>query len=1176
MDKSSQIKLQACDYSDEVLYGARRRALEVNELAKLQSKSDSVVYSIGTFSRKEEFSHRKFIENDSRIKVLFENLKIDHALPVQRYSWPFMDRGTFPAFCVSGQTTGKTWTHLIYCVCKTIKATPISITDDLIKATTESTIVEQPLPSGSTDIVEADWSGTSSKSPEPKKDMGDIDQTNFDFNKLGLETETDKEESKVQPTVKKETKDPDMVSYPRYVIVCSSQRHAELIDYEIDSMKVAAFGSNIPVTLRRRDLPPKVRTVSSTQAEDKLGVRCGESDILVTTPETLLKCIELGLINFAFSDKIIFDDIDLTLQLHNHEVREIIKIFLSQVEGESEDEDSSETAQKSCQIVGFARKWTILLRQFVSGVFIQKDLIFGSLLEASLYANMRYDIEAYTNGQSKITKLIDILKYTRHQITGKSNRIKVAIICKDSTLSLKLAQKLEECKINVKYVPEDSALNVLKQVDQMKSPDIMTTYIIPEQSLDIVYEYLTDTHHLVHFSLPQGILAFDRRCRLMYKHINDARDTMTATIFLPSDIDNEELVLNLYDIVSRSTSTLNSTKLILRDMSSEYLKRICWRWATIGVCKLKGLRKEDGFGSFCMERHSLTMKPIERQLQKAKPKSRGRKKPKGGEKQLQEQPAIETPQGHIKITVTHVVSPSEFYFWLEEHRDFNSVGEEWVKYPSSGREFMKVLQKELDFLKDAPSSSVSLDNVKKDKIFAVYFHNEARVDRVVLLEDPSYKNSLDPKYECKSGGKVMSLDKLLAYSTQCLAFKIDYGVQVNIYIRNLITLPQTLESIPAQCHRGFLLGLKPTSGEPFWSHKATKIFNDLVMNKISNEATAWLRLKHEDCFWLESMTVKSSSTVKDDIAKQLKTSGHAIETPDPPFLGPSQRNKTLSKWHVEKTSKFVAPAFLRRDKPFLDIFILCIQDDLRLIVRQSDFNKQIIELEDQMMEDYFEERLTPLQYFAPGVYCLAKVVENSDPEPIHSINRCKIIRINSTITWECHVVCLDHGDVHDVKKNDLFLAPHNYFARLPIQAIETQISGLDPTLLQDDKSEERQQAIDLIYELTRNETNDMRILKAAFDSYSKLIIYVPKPDQPGHYNSMVKEIETKLNIRFCTGDDPQLRGDIYQEVDDRDDDSSENPIDTSNPFRDPSIRETIFQALVRRVLRRLVIRGQLE
>lgn len=1095
------------------------------ELSK--SQSECVHYAIGTFSRKQEWTPKQLYKSDPRIKSMFTNLGIDHALPIQRHVWPQMAQNAFPVICVSTKSTGKTYAHLIYMVVDCMK------------------------------------------------------------NNVPIDNAI-------------------LIAFPKYIVICSSQRQVEAIELEIDKIKVAALGDHV-THQTRKNLPPRARIISISHEDDKLAVRCGESDILISTPAALIKCFNAGYLNFVHCDHVIFDDLDLTLQLHNHNVRELIKVYLIQTQEIEEklacnsthndtDKVGSSVANdadaKLCRMLFFSQKWTSLVKQFICGVFVQRDLIFGSLLEAALYSNTRFEVETYNDTQSRLNKLVNIVELFRDQQSACRNQIepklasyqlKLVIICKFDNEAQTLSQQMSERGLKANFLPEDSALIVLKQT---RSIDRVAIYVLSDRALDLILHALNDVTFIVHYSLPETIHAFDKRFNLMFKYINDTRDNLSTTILTPTRIQNQTLARDLYDVISRSTTSLKSTKLLMRDILNESAKNICWRWATTGLCRLDKVGKDDCFGSYCPDRHSL----------------------EGGlpeQFKLQNLSKTRWPtKGQLKITVTHIKSPNEFYFWFEAHRDIDTPQSKWRDLESTGRAFMSTLQTELNLLKKAPSSSVPIENIKRGKVFGVYFHDDVRVDRVMILEDPRIPiiepnipfDEYDPgsKYRSINGNaitpnKLASVRRIMAYSTQCEVLKIDYGTKVSVYLHNLIPLPESILSIQAQCHRGFLLGFKPANGDPFWSYKATKQFSEILSPDGLDEVCVWIRLNHQECFWFEEMIstrklinleANNRQIMKANLIQELKSMSYADEAKEPAFLRPSDKQKTKSKWHTDKSASMANYAFLRTDKVPLELFILQVTRKLSLMIRQTDFNKQLIELEEAMLTDYHSGKLVSLQYFDVNVYCLARIQETIDPEPTWSINRCQIRKVNEVyegteVVYDCHIFCLDHGDYFRINGADLFLTPDIYMTQLPFQAIHCELAELNQEILTDDNTQNRSKITELIYDSTRTQVNNLKPVKAQFNSNNQLYIYFPTDADSTRYKSLVREVKEQVGIDICLNREPFVREDLIVEPNYYDDEPKV-AADTNHEF-DPRInKDHIFATLIMSILTELIITDELR
>lgn len=1054
----TQVRLPSVEYDESVLYWPRREAFKSLERIRSGNESECVIFPIGTFADRKQWRIRNLVGIDRRLQSMLDSIGIKHALPIQRYCWPKIQDSHFSTICISPEGTGKTYAHLLYAVSKCISATPITKTDELIAR------------------------------------------------ENGYYFETD-------PAADPE----DLIAHPKYVIICSSHYQAENVARYIDKMKESAYGP-VATEARRRVLPPIVRSVNVHHDEEKLVLRCSESDILIGTPSALLNCFKTGYLHFGKCKKVFFDDLDLALQLHNYNIREIIKIYIIQAQQVDDDlepmTDRTSPNRFPCQFHLFARKWTDLVKQFVSTVFPQRILIFGSITEASIYANLRFELELYSDEASRITKLLHLIS---SHVNESERRDKIAIVCRDDEEAEKVGQQLRESGHPVKlFVEECSTKQPKSNLNKRSSREPI--YVISDEAIEVEVEFsvsklpLNNMTQIIHFSMPDEMLTFDQRFRLMCKNIQNVEKSLISTIFIGPKFKNRH-AKQLFDLFCRSSTTLTSTKLMLRDSITNKSDAICWRWATTGLCRLEKLAHEDRFGTYCFDRHSLNSDVVNRW-------------PKNGQ---------------VKVTITHIVSPNEFYFWFEAHRDINN--KKWTKIASTGSEYMKTLQEELDKCKDLFTRSVPLGRIRKGRVYGVYFQQEARVDRVLLLDEPKQEENYTSN---NRGGTHKSLiNKELEYSKQVPVVKIDYGSRLEVFVKNIIELPQSLSAIEPQCHRGFYLGVKPTDGEPNWLYKAKKAFYDSVRVNNLHEITVWLRLNSDKCFWFERMVVSrrllnisSGDIFTSEPHRELHLAGLAEATSmEPAGLQPSVRSETLSKWHSDTLGNYAQYAFLRRDRDHSNIFLLDVRRNFEVIIRQSDYNKQLINLESVLKEEYYNGKLVPQRYFAENVYCIVKInegFEQEKKEPIVTFNRAKILKIiesqEDLESPECRketkylVECLDHGDEFAVNDKDIYQASAKHLKQLPFQAIRCKFANLNPNLLNDDALNYRTRT--LMFDYTREENNDMKTLKGRLDENDDLYIYVPSDDKTS-YVPLASLLDKFSNIRLYDMNDAEFERPIF-------------------------------------------------
>lgn len=1133
---TSSIKPPSPYYDEDVLYGSRREALRIVDQTRNRVRQECVTHLPRSIDvdRIELWYLDNLKGRDRRLNSMLTGMGLECTLPVQSVCWPQMNRGTFPFVCISARGTGKTYSHILFIVSTCITSIPIAAMNELLQ--------DRPSTFRTTDNVDK----------EEKIDLSElsgIDQNNFDFNTIGDNSNEQNKENEGATsnnnTVDKSKKSEDFISYPKYIIVCSSQMSVDTIDKEIDRLKSFAFESRIPLS-KRQNITPIVRTTSIHLSDDNLYLACSQAEVLITTPKALLNCLNLNFVKFSKSKMVIFDDIDLTLKLHNAITRDLVKLYLQQAPDYSKMQNgSSDIIKGGCQMYVFARKWSDLVQHFISTIFSQRILIFGSLCEATLYANTTYELEIHNLEQTRLRKLVGILQLFRD---NSAEDHQLAIFCNDTDEAKKLSIYLNEKRFTTQYLYSTMITHthfVTKSyINRQQS--IRPIYVLSDDTIDSIADHVHKVNHIVHYSFPEEFHKFDRRFKLMYSNLKNLTKGLLTSVFLDKK-DSIKNLKELYDVISRSNTTVRGTKAELRDFIKDRSTNICWRWASTGQCRLEKLSLEDHFGSYCSDRHSI---------------------PSGSSSRW-------PSSGQFKILITNLVSPNEFYFHFEAHRDKNSAKKHWSQLEKTGSDFMLKLQEKLNQFRNAPLRSVKLEDFSKEKVYGIYFPHEERVDRITLLDLPK----LDQLDQLKDNQKLYKEHYGLAYDDTYEVWRIDHGKRVEVFLRNIFEIPKSLAAIEAQARRGFYIGMKPADNEPNWVHKAKKHFHDNVAVDGLHAITVWIRFQNNNCFWFENMLVvrklasmDNYDLLKTEPHKELCQAGLAERTPiEPPWLIPSERLETISKWHVDGLNELAQHAFLKPSKlGYKDIFVLHITGKLELIIRQCDFNKQLLELERKITADFYEDRLVPLNYFAEGVYCVAKILEGTDPktkQPIYAMNRCEIVYIEKTQVNEDNsvgeledlyeVYCLDHGDHFEVTAKDLYLASPKHLSELPFQAINCSLADLNENIVKD--PDQCTELREFVYNVTRDSTDRLKKSRCVINRESKVYLYVKEVDNTMIYKPLISLVGEKLDIQLITNDDPDLR---LPMVEKNEDEEEKGEVD---PIPDKLVRD-----LIKRLLREMV------
>lgn len=1142
----------------ELLYGPRRRELERHYKVKEIVDGECIIYppSSTVVQPLNLWYLKNIIVNDKRLAQMFNNLNIKGALSAQTPCWPQMDNKTFPFVCIAPRGTGKTYTYLIYIVSKCITRIPIVKTDEILSS-------DEPLKALQDALKPI-------KRPDELDNLAEIDHDKFDFNSLGKKPDDDKQKtgpeenkfsSQYQTTDECEVDENNPINiHPKYIIVCSSQTAVERVGKEIDKLKIAAFGIQARFHKSLKDLPPSVRTIDIHQSEKDLVLKCTLSEIIVTTPVALLKCLREEYLKFSLAKMVIFDDLDLMLQTQNSSVREVSKFYLMQTQEDEifqDDQINGGTCkQVSCQLFAFSRKWTYLVQQFMSTLFKQKTVIFRSRCDATVYADLRYELEFETNKDLKTNKVASILK---QYLSGPAETDELAIYCNDTESAGRLSKDLESLGFEIEFLHPNLLTHnhFVTRLQNSTKPRRKPIYVLADETVDYVVEYVHKVTHIIHYSFPEDFLIFDHRFRLMHENLRNLKRGMLSTVFL-NDKDNVKGIKELYDIISRSVLTLNSTRLELRDFINDTSSKLCWRWATTGLCRMEKLSRRDRFGSYCFDRHSVDLTKVSSTNW---PKS-----------------------GQFKITVSHIVSPSVFYFWFEEHRDESSPQKQWRKLEDTGFKFMLNLEEKLNKFRSAPQYSIPLKNFKKNKVYGIYLPSEEQVYRITLMSLPE----IDHLKSLNNNPRLYQEHYRLVYENSVKILKIDYGNRLDVFLKNVFELPEELTTVEAQARKAFNLGIKPADNESDWIEKSTKQFKDTLGTERCS-TTVWIRFQYENCFWFESMLaskqfeiLSETQTLRTDPNKELCRVGLAEKVnTEPSCLAPSKKLETLSKWHVEDLNKFTQYAFLKETHlgHWPNLFVLQIKDNLDLLVRHSDFNKQLIQLEAELARDFEDDNLKPLHYFSEGIYCLVRIIESYNPttkQPHYVINRCKIVRkIEETDERSMsyaetlyEVFCLDHGDKFKVKTKDMYLAAPEYLSKLPFQAIECKLADLNRKLLSDPAELKRVRG--LLYDYTRDQNEDLLITKCSFKDDGSIYLYIKIEKE--HFVPLIEILEAQEGVTLIDNDDPNLKVPLPAFEEETEDEETKAAEEGSNEKSSNPIAARVVEEIIRSMLLTMIER----
>lgn len=771
---------------------------------------------------------------------------------------------------------------------------------------------------------------------------------------------------------------------PLALILCSGSQSATKI-YE-DCVRV----------VRNMKNPPQVQATYGLVLEKpfifKLINGC---EIFITTPPCLLRILKNHsyAMNFHRLQHFILDEADIMMTRFLNEIREIQAKIVAEQAKEGRD---------PIQIIVASEKWEPHLLSFCEHMLGNPLLCINDYFEACVYG--KPDVVFHlTEASQKPSKLINVLK----SVAGLE---KVVVFCDATELSL-VVQFIENACLNVLPVePCTTASKMEAFLSSWKASGPGSHYILvcPDCQFDELK--IRDATCVVNYSFPfLDKSYFVKRLSAILNSLPNKLEekTMKSTngkphhrcpaIHLLMDESNSEQLPVIVQLMERIAGKLDSQFLdIAKKISMRKEKRtkkdklFCKNIKMFGHC-LNGYE--------CPNRHVFVP---ELDVSEILPSS-----------------------GIVSMQVTKVHSAGHYSVRLVEHIDVNRTKKKW---PSA---YVKIgLMMSAYFSKE--ENRIMHSTVNVGDLFAVETDSDL-CQRVQILEVKE-----KDKY-----GKPLSL----------LVQFIDEGNIEVIKAYMLRELPEDLKTFPAQVVDVFLCGLLPADKDSSYGADANSNVKKWI--KSNNDAEdskqkllqGQIMLSMAGSLWVDPVNIlewlphSQEYVVRRNIKQSLLQGNYALPNPEhlPKLLDLCGIDQSVvpsvngaSRCPIKsRTQPTPSWAFLETDV-LQDVEFICAESVSVFFVRRVKFQPLLDALIKDIMLKDIPRKSEEVSLLTPGSICLAKYEDEWHRVRITSQNE------DNSVT----VFYVDFGDTENVTHEEIKCIPDWAITRLPFQAIECSLAGV--------------------------------------------------------------------------------------------------------------------------------------
>ncbi|XP_018320411.1 putative ATP-dependent RNA helicase TDRD12 [Agrilus planipennis] len=713
-----------------------------------------------------------------------------------------------------------------------------------------------------------------------------------------------------------------------------------------------------------------------------------QCDILVATPKTLFWLLHSRIVNLKRLCHFVIEDGDVILQKFSKEMELIFRNVQNMLE--------HRLCNYSVQMIVASEKWNVHLEKLIKKLNYIPTICINNYLEAALYGRVNFEF-VFVKEHHKKMQVVDIIE-------SKMHLHKTIILCNRQSEVKDVLEYLQLKSISaVEINSSNSKEEIYEYEKSWMNPNAQNFVLL---CTDEVYRHflnITDATLLIHYSLPSSWTYFSDRFKVMVDNISSPLsfkqmdENLYCKTYIFMDQSCEMQFPRLVQLLQRLDKTLPS-----KYMNYYYFKKrkeeakriedkieLCKNIKIFGFCeKVK-----------CPKRHVLS-------------------------KQLDLNGFL-PERGTINFTLLRVEEVNMFYVKLLQFTD--TKGQLIKKYSEDYEEMEEKLNKSINLEQDYA------DDLVVGNYYAVFRDEKLKRCQLLRIVDDA-TNSIK---------KTKVIVKLL-----------DYGPQIRVS-SPLYNLPKEFLSITPRAFTLYFGNLVPPDGDEKWSTDCkSKLKNALLTVEYNNERSYFssevlLLLGHDlwvkNVYLYENIDTLRTTTTKMNVKKVLKDLKLVVEIEQPMdnlYKMCKEADIALPEFMVaeESSSKFfeqVKPnwAFLEGSLNYTEVFLCSVISPDRFFVRLKKFD-DLLQLLEKEINAAIQKPFYPDNFVVTkGCSYLAKDKKTEE------YRRAFVCEIENKVA---KVFLVDYGITAIVPIETLKFLDESFIIKLPYQAIECHLYGVDP------------------------------------------------------------------------------------------------------------------------------------
>ncbi|XP_025114687.1 uncharacterized protein LOC112576465 isoform X2 [Pomacea canaliculata] len=589
-------------------------------------------------------------------------------------------------------------------------------------------------------------------------------------------------------------------------------------------------------------------------------------DLLVATPNCLLRMLDRRYTNLSQLCHLVLDDAEVLCEQFTSEINEVMTRYAHMLE-------------KHCglavprQILVYSCQWTPGVADFQEKFQKNSIKVFASRMEASVYGRVKQVVHMCLNraGLKRFTELmVSLMASSYHRIV---------VITEESENLEKIAKLLQ--RVNVDFImitPELTSKphDLEEYVERWQNMSGSSVLVLTDETVNDLSVTCADV--VVHFDIPRSKTLFGNRLVMMLDNFCDPEvvnnsmgsksKKQAVSHILVKESCQMERVHSLYDFLTRNASCIPPDmeafiKGMLEGLNTDDKKPLCKSVKAYGFCS-KGK---------CLDRHLVMTAD------------------KGDDSWLPD-------AGEVKMKVCHVIDTSHYFVRLLEHcKEDRTV----QNYRTNCVQLIMDLA--LFFLEPQNVSPYSLTQ-------------DAGQLAVVRDVDGAYHRARVLKQE-----EVKVSMKLRKVQVKY----IDEGITETVSVDQLLKLPHQFQSVPPQAVEVFICRVKPTDGDTEWSERSIKFMEEILSGEI---LVGRIVLKMKNTLWLDPVGKETRlKTLKTHIITMFARNeliNHHLADDNPEHI---KNLYKLCEGKIQVPKKLIQKYFSLPAEQFIDTECLKVGDD---------------------------------------------------------------------------------------------------------------------------------------------------------------------------------------------------------------------------------------------------------